>query len=458
LVLGLFSCSVFAEQVVLEPVKDNTIYEDEQGSLSNGSGDHLFVGINGSNGGNRVMRTLLAFDLSSIPAGSTIESASLLMRQSNPRTNQTTARTVSLHRLLKDFGEGASDAEDGEAGGAAPAQGDATWLHSFFSSELWSNPGGDFVENASVATTVRGPGFYVWSDSAGMVADVQAWVDNSSSNFGWLAKGAESGSSQTAKRFDSRHATAVSSRPNLTVEFTPADQVERPELVFPQYVAGGGDSTRVILRNNSTTPSIGSISFVDPNGDPAQVSIGGVQTDTVPFSLEAWGSLDISTDTTGGLTAGAVEVYVETGSASDLEGTEVFFHLGRYVSVTGARPAKKWQAYVSRNSGEGSGLAVQNPDRVRTATLKMTLLDSSGVEVASENVTLEPGQRIAEFVGEAQFFKDYFEQNPEDFEGTLNVEVTDGEDAALIGLIQKKPGGDLIAIEATNNPFIGDSQ
>jgi hypothetical protein len=204
--------------------------------------------------------------------------------------------------------------------------------------------------------------------------------------------------------------------------------------------------------------STGRVSFVDENGDPAQVSIGGMQMDTVPYSLEAWGSLDITTDSTGSLTAGAVEVYVETGSASDLEGTEVFFHLGGYVSVTGARPSKKWQAYVSRNGVEGSGIAVQNPDRIREATLRMTLLDPAGVAVDTENVTLEPGQRIAEFLGEAQFFKNYFEQNPGDFAGTLNVEVIEGSDAALIGLIQKKPGGDLIAVEATNNPFPGNSQ
>ena len=62
-----------------------TIYEDMNGALSNGSGAFLFAGVNGSIGGNRIMRALIAFDLSSIPAGSTIDSVSLLMNQSRPR-------------------------------------------------------------------------------------------------------------------------------------------------------------------------------------------------------------------------------------------------------------------------------------------------------------------------------------------------------------------------------------
>ena len=453
--ISLILTPVFAEEVTLEPMKDTTIYEDEQGALSNGSGDYLFAGVNGSNGGNRIMRGLIAFDLSSIPPGSTIESVTLLMSQSLPR-NDGVSREVSLHRVLKDWGEGSSNADDGEAGGAPASAGDATWLHTSFDDSQWATPGGDFESAASASVGVGSDGFYQWLSTGALVTDVQTWVDNPSSNFGWLIKGQETlnGASFTARRFNSRHATAVNNRPELMVEFSPAGEVSQPEIVFPQYVTGNGDSTRVVLRNNSETMATGSIAFFDENGDSTQVSIDGALTDSVRFELEPWGSTDITTDPTGDLTAGAIEVFVETDSASDLEGTEVFFHLGRYVSVTGARPTKMWQAYVSRNSGEGSGLAVQNPDRIRTATLKMALLDSSGMAVASEDLILLPGQRIAEFLGESEFFKDYFEQNPDDFAGTLNVEVIDGPDVALVGLIQKKPGGDLIAIEATNNPFV----
>ena len=406
------------------------------------------------------MRALVAFDLSSIPAGATIESVTLQMRQSTPRPD-VTQREVSLHRVLKDWGEGASDADGGSgagsggADGAPAAEGDATWLHTFFSGTLWANPGGDFDDSPSGSRPVGPDGYYQWA-SEQMVADVQAWVEDPDSNFGWLIRGQESldGASNTAKRFTSRDATAVNTRPELTVVFS---QTPRPEFVFPQFVSGDGNSTRWILRNNSDTASTGHIAFVDGNGDSIQVSVGGGFTDRLVFSLDPWGSLDVSTDSTGSLKAGAAEVFVGSGSGPDLEAAQIFLVLGKYVSVTGARPEKHWQAYVSRNPSENSGIAVQNPDRNSAAVLKLTLLSPSGEEASTDELTLQPGQRIAQFLGESLLFQDYFEQNPDDFAGTLNVEVTSGEDVALVGLIQKTQGGDLIAVEATNNPFVSEA-
>jgi hypothetical protein len=454
-VLTLSSSSLLAEQIKLQPIKDTTIYEDVEGALSNGSGDYFFTGVNGANGGNAIMRALIAFDLSSIPANAVIENVTLQMQQGTPR-NDTTQREVSLHRAQSEWGEASSNAEDGEAGGAPAADGDATWLHRFFSNTLWTNPGGDFDNSASASTPVGPNDYYQWS-SEQMVADVQAWVDDPSSNFGWLLKGQESlnGAINTAKRFTSREAIAVNTRPELTVDYS---EKIGPDIVFPQFVSGDGNSSRWIIRNNSDTILTGRISFVDPNGEETQVPIDGSFTDRVSFSLEPWASLDVSSDSDGRFKAGAAEVYIESGSASDMEAAEIFFVLGNYVSVTGARPDTEWQAYVSRNDSENAGIAIQNPDRTSAAVMQMTLLNSSGAVVATDELTLQPGQRISQFLGESNLFQDYFEQNPGDFAGTLNLEVTAGEDVALVGLIQKLPSGELIAIEATNNPFVSPPQ
>ena len=51
-----------------------------------------------------------------------------------------------------------------------------------------------------------------------MVADVQSWLDNPASNFGWLVLGDETAIA-TAKRFDTRESA---SPPMLTIEFTRA--------------------------------------------------------------------------------------------------------------------------------------------------------------------------------------------------------------------------------------------
>jgi spore coat protein A len=87
----------------------------------------------------------------------------------------------------------------------------------------WSTPGGDFAGTASGTTTVGGQnGDYTWPSSAGMVSDVQGWLDSPSSDYGWIVIGNEI-NSRVAKRFNSRENTDSSRRPRLEIDFdTPA--------------------------------------------------------------------------------------------------------------------------------------------------------------------------------------------------------------------------------------------
>lgn len=73
-----------ADQIVVYPSQDNTLYEDADGSLSNGAGDHLFAGRTDT--GLR-RRAVLWFDLSVIPEGSVIEDAALWMNLSRSKAN-----------------------------------------------------------------------------------------------------------------------------------------------------------------------------------------------------------------------------------------------------------------------------------------------------------------------------------------------------------------------------------
>ena len=49
--------------------------------------------------------------------------------------------------------------------------------------------------------------------------DVQAWLDDDSTNFGWLLRGDES-TIFTARQFASRENLTVANRPLLTIDFT----------------------------------------------------------------------------------------------------------------------------------------------------------------------------------------------------------------------------------------------
>jgi spore coat protein A len=209
-----------ADVVTLAPTKDTTLY-GEDASKSNGAGDNFFAGHT-NNGSKR--RGLVAFNVAgSIPAGATINSVTLTLRMSR---TQAGSASVSVHRLLQDWGEGTSDAGGQEGTGANATTNDATWLYRFYNtsnppgSPAWTTAGGSFNATASATTTVGGNGFYNWS-SAAMAADVQAWLNTPGANFGWIVIGTEAGV-QTAKRFDSRDHNTVANRPVLSVNFTPS--------------------------------------------------------------------------------------------------------------------------------------------------------------------------------------------------------------------------------------------
>jgi uncharacterized protein (TIGR03382 family) len=200
--------------LAVNPSKDNTLYQDSEGQLSNGIGPGIF---SGNTAGGLTRRAVLAFDLSSIPAGSIVTAATLRLTMT-----KTTAGTMThtLHRVLADWGEGVSNSGASGGAGWTAAPGDATWIHRFYGTPgaEWAAAGGDFLPAASASQQIGGNGNYTFS-GAGLIADVQHWIDHPGQSFGWLVKGNEA-QFHTAKRFASREYPTSSSRPLLTVTYT----------------------------------------------------------------------------------------------------------------------------------------------------------------------------------------------------------------------------------------------
>lgn len=203
--------------VTLTPSKDNTLYQNSQGTISNGAGIHLFSGRTNSGS---LRRAVLAFDLlDDIPAGATISEVSLTMNVNKQRNSATASANMLLHRLTADWGQGTSNAGTTQDGsGTAAMTDDATWIHAFFDRITWANAGGDFVADPSATTEVDGLGSVTWT-SATLAADVQAWVDDPASNFGWILIGDES-TNGSARRFLSAESSNAANQPTLSVTFT----------------------------------------------------------------------------------------------------------------------------------------------------------------------------------------------------------------------------------------------
>jgi hypothetical protein len=196
--------------------RDTSLFS-ESGAASNGAGESIFVGRNGQGA---LRRGLLYFDVAAVvPAGALIQSVELRMRVN--QASSANPFVVSLHRATADWGEAGSAATGGSG---APAQaGDATWTSRFFDASAWANAGGDF-ETASSSASIAGTGHYAWGSTAALVADVQAWLDSPTSNFGWFLVGDER-TNNSAKRFDSSEATATGALfPTLAVTYAPVPE------------------------------------------------------------------------------------------------------------------------------------------------------------------------------------------------------------------------------------------
>ena len=207
------------ESAALTSTKDNTIYQELTGN-SYGSGSRMVVGrTSGTSSGSTASlarRGLVQFDLSSIPANSTVSAATLTLTSDTP--SLTGAQTVGVHRLTQAWTEGTSTSAGSgalaAAGVGATATGNgATWNNRITPSTAWTTAGGTHNTTATANISVDTAGTHV---SGSLVTDVQAWV-NGTTNNGWLLKGTES-VAFTAKRFITREGGAGA--PVLDVTYT----------------------------------------------------------------------------------------------------------------------------------------------------------------------------------------------------------------------------------------------
>src|SRR2546423_362048 len=91
---------------------DNTLFQDPS-ELSNGAGPKMYAGENSFWG---IRRGVFPFDLSSIPAGAVVNSASVALHVSRATTG---SPSFELHRLTSPWGEAGSNAGDPGGGGTS---------------------------------------------------------------------------------------------------------------------------------------------------------------------------------------------------------------------------------------------------------------------------------------------------------------------------------------------------
>lgn len=217
------ACSSAADTttVTLAPARDATLYQGLE-EFSNGGGRSLHAGrVQGF----VVRRALIGFDIAgALQSGAEVRSVTLMLELSRVKTGSEHEVELTLHRVLADWGEGDQVVSEEADGKGVPAvAGDATWTWRLLDSEPWAAPGGDFAPETSATVTVEDLGSYTFASTNQLERDVQAWLDDPASNFGWILLGDEE-LPGSAKRFNSSEHEDVAARPVLTVVYTtPSD-------------------------------------------------------------------------------------------------------------------------------------------------------------------------------------------------------------------------------------------
>ncbi len=184
---------------------------------NNGSSGEMLAGMVTSAD---IIRSVLAFDLSSIPAGATIHSVSLRLVTTTTDTGSTatTNLTFNLHQLTQSFTssgvtwynrEGTPSATPTLAAQPNP----------------WSTLGGTFNSATVLSsisanpTTVAGGTAFIFDTGGNFTSAVGSAIGDMIYLIAKLEN--EGGSSRNLLRFNTVEATTVANRPQLTITYTP---------------------------------------------------------------------------------------------------------------------------------------------------------------------------------------------------------------------------------------------
>lgn len=190
--------SIANQEISLIAFEDTYLSQASTGT-NYGSCNRLYTGL----GSSSRARSLIKFDLSSIPAGSTIVSANLVLTKTGGTS--TAATPIAAHRVTNPWTE-----NTGSCSGRSRA---ASWNQRMTSTN-WTTAGGDFSATAESTVTVAANAEYTW-DVKNMV---QGWVNGTFTNNGLMLKRVTEGTANQ-KYFASSEATTASQRPRLEVVY-----------------------------------------------------------------------------------------------------------------------------------------------------------------------------------------------------------------------------------------------
>ena len=232
-------------------------------------------------------RALFKFDIAgSIPTGSKIITASLVLSVTRTPADGFTFSDFGLHRVLRDWGEGnkiTPPTSQNAGTGALATTNEATWFYRFaFTTNTWAASGAaatnDYVPATSSSQTIYGlsDSPYTFVTTSLSVADVQLWLDKPATNFGWILISTGESEGFTARRFGSRE--DMNNAPQLLIDYDLPppfiDHVQVSGNQFNLFFTASSNQTYIVeFRTNLVLGTWQTLANVGPFPDTTRVLV-----------------------------------------------------------------------------------------------------------------------------------------------------------------------------------------
>jgi hypothetical protein len=171
---------------------------EQQPDTNAGSETFLLVDGDDPGGSGLDKASLMAWDVSAVPAGATVESVSVIIEVTNPTQSQ-----YAFVEMQRNWQEN-----------------EATW-NQYAAGVPWSIPGGFGVADRGTSVLGQAAANSTGTQAFGLNADgvalVQAWVDGTEPNYGFVLSDTSSGDGLD---FWSSDALTLANRPRLSIEFS----------------------------------------------------------------------------------------------------------------------------------------------------------------------------------------------------------------------------------------------
>ena len=249
-----------------DPAAGEDTYIAAASSVQNyGTQTNLITDSQNSSG----VRSLLRFDLSAVPAGATILSATFEMYYFYTRVANT--ESLRLHRALRDWTETG-----------------ATW-RTYDGANNWTTQGGDYdpaiVASATLTATVN-----LWK-SWNVTSLVQGWVGGAYPNQGMLLESQPASGNKERHFYSSDYVTNPALRPKLTIVYVASDLSASTKSVSSVTPVVGETLTYTIVVKNAGTTAASGVVVTDAVDIAGLGSIVPGQGGTLAGNTLTWNSV-----------------------------------------------------------------------------------------------------------------------------------------------------------------------